>query len=717
MHDDHNYLVDTYDALHDSPMQRHFRRLAPMPFGVVFLPWDGLDEPELRRHYRLMKELGFTNLKQVMPAPGWPTERLLEIALDEGIIPFWYGEGGWEPITDELLDRLGLPRDTPIAELRTNPAMQAYQNQVIRRRIHHPPLALPGGEESIVFGYQAPTTGEDIRLHPDPVLREDAVPLFAAWVRQNYATIDELNDAWNMREVGIAKDCRPWRDWADFAADPERVNEREYRRLRDILRFKADYTLARLRQRNQAARARDPHEPQRAGGEMGLFLPFAWRGTDMEGYAEAMREYGSFYPSIHFAWHFEEVGYETTRCIYMQSSLAVDWFKGGWAATWESTGGPQQFSGGKGWNPAAANQTAGFTVDAGAMAQLQLSYLAGGFKGVGLWAWNCRRAGWEAGEYQLLDRNNQPCPRTRRAGRIAKAANRLRDELWQARKEPYVGVFVNWDSEAIWAAISQSNRDHFRHFPIRARLGAARALINGNVPWEHVTASDVRHGLTPRYRAILLPAQIALNRDLLPLFADYVRQGGRLLLDAPGAWFDERGKVLPTGTGSAFAELFGVTLRDFQYANNVPRSLRGRQLAGWVLDIEPTAAEVVDRFADGAPAVTAHRLGRGTAVLLGYEATHALFKPGNESMEAWLREYALDGAPLPYHCDNAIVYRLAAPTADHYFFMNDAPAQAVHFETAIAYRAWEDAETSEPLEIGTPLPLEAYGARWLRARK
>ena len=76
---------------------------------------------------------------------------------------------------------------------------------------------------------------------------------------------------------------------------------------------------------------------------MGLFLPFAARATDMEGIAKAMKEKGSFYPSIHLAWHFEELNYEVTRGIYMQSSLCTDWFKGGWAATWESTGGPQQF--------------------------------------------------------------------------------------------------------------------------------------------------------------------------------------------------------------------------------------------------------------------------------------------------------------------------------------------------------------------------------------
>jgi beta-galactosidase len=85
---------DLYDAMHDSPMQQKFRKIAPVPYGVVFLPWAGMTEKEMRKHFRMMKELGFTNLKQTMGTEEWPRDEVLRIALEEGIIPFWYGEGG-----------------------------------------------------------------------------------------------------------------------------------------------------------------------------------------------------------------------------------------------------------------------------------------------------------------------------------------------------------------------------------------------------------------------------------------------------------------------------------------------------------------------------------------------------------------------------------------------------------------------------------------------
>ena len=81
----------------DNLMQRRFKTLAPMPIGCVFLPWPGLTQEEARHHFRLMKRLGFTCLKQTMPTPEWPVHRTLMLAMEEGIWPFWYAEGGFEP--------------------------------------------------------------------------------------------------------------------------------------------------------------------------------------------------------------------------------------------------------------------------------------------------------------------------------------------------------------------------------------------------------------------------------------------------------------------------------------------------------------------------------------------------------------------------------------------------------------------------------------------
>ena len=175
-------------------------------------------------------------------------------------------------------------------------------------------------------------------------------------------------------------------------------------------------------------------------------------------------------------------------------------------------------------------------------------------------------------------------PNVRTALIIAQAANRLRDEIWQGMKEPYVGVLVNWDNECIWSAVSVStviNIAMCRFARARCRPTLIVATSHGNV-----MASDLRNGLIDRYRTIYLPTQLSVNRDLMEILTDYVKRGGRLVTDAPSFWFDERGKCLPTDTGSDFEQLFGVQLRDFQYANNTRYKLHGEKLDGWVCDLK-----------------------------------------------------------------------------------------------------------------------------------
>ena len=714
MHREHPFLTELYDRIHETPMQRKLRKIAPMPVGVVFVEWPGMAEEDARRHFRLMRKLGFTCLKGLHVCRGTDRARLMHVALDEGIIPWWYGEGGWEAITDGLLEHLGIPPETPVEQVRRDERMLAHQERVMRERIDAAAACAPRPVR--------PETEEDFRrkFSFDHELPKAACKGFVVWLRETYGSPEAVWEAWNVYHSMIPGPERPWPSWdALLAGLPELISPREYRRVRDVLRFKADLYLRRVRARRQAAAERDPNEPVRAGGEMGLFLPFAARATDMEGIADEMADGGSFYPSIHLGWHFEEVDFEVPRPAYMQASLAQDWFKGGWAAAWESTGGPQQLSGGKApfWAP-AADKTAGFTVDAGVMTQLMLSYLAAGFKGFGFWCWSARTAGWEAGEYAILDRNLQPTDRARRMGRIGQAARRYRDELWAAHKEPLVGVFTDFDSDAIWAAAAVQGRDHFKSWPVQARIGVARALIDHNVPWEHVTGSDLRRGLAGRYRVIYLPAVLGLPGELLDVLSQYVAGGGRLVIDAPSCWYDGYGRLLPTGPGTTFERTFGCSIRDFQYSANVPRAIDGRVLDGFVLDLGLAGAGVLAEYDCGAPAVTEHRFGEGTAVVIGCEASRRCARPGGTDAERRLVAWALGAHETPYACEEAIVYRLAAPSADHYFLINDGPATAATLNTKqMRYLGAVDAVTGEGLSLDAPIDLAAYSGRWLRCEK
>ncbi len=707
-HSENAFLHKQYDALCASERQCALRRMAPMPVGVVFIQWPGMDESAVRAQFRLMKSLGFNCLKGIHTTPGTSRREVMHWALDEGLIPWWYGEGGYAPITDELLDELGISRDASTEAIRADSRFMSYQEHLLRERIDR---------EAVAPRRKGGWSGKAIHS-PDHTLSSEAVFAFTEWLQQTYTTLEALEKAWNFSHAAIQKPPRRWERWDEVRADLPRLFEepKEYRRIRDVLRFKADQLIAAICEKRDVHRAGNPYAPFRAGGEMGLFLPFGARATDMEGIAEAMAAGGSFYPSIHLSWHFEETDFSLMPEVFLQASVAADWFKGGWSAPWESTGGPQQLSGGKGLAPGSEKKRPGFTVDEGVITQLMLSYLAAGFRGFGFWCWSARTAGWEAGEFSLLDRNNQPGARARVAGAIGAAAVRYRDELWQAHKEPLVGVFTDFENEAMWAAISVAGRDLYKSMGVQGRIGAGRALCKANIPWEHVSGANIRRGLVDRYRCIVLPSIVSLSNELLELLAAYVERGGRLAMDLPGLWLDEYGRLTPTGTGSLFERIFGCTLDDYQFASNVPRILRGCMLDGFVCDCTPSSGRVIESYESGKPAIIENNLGDGSAILLGYEASQMCFQR-NLHAEHWFPGDCLGALRPGFECEGVYAWRLATPVADHYFLVNDGDTRTVTLTIRdYAGGACHDAVTGEFVDCGA-IEVPAHNGRWIRGTR
>jgi beta-galactosidase len=718
---DHDFRVDDWWGRRDCERQRALRKIAPMSFGSVLIVRNDMDEETIRWHLRTMKEHGFTSIKQFMGCTRWSMDQLETLALEEGLCPWWYGDGGWEGITDELCEQLGIDSALLIDEIRQHPAMIAHQKEVFRKRVGWDRIKL-NPEQQAGFHADGETERPGARAFgADAALPEWAVPHFIDWLRHEYNDdLDALSDAWNTSQHKTPSGAT-FTSWEEVAEHHKVDKAREYCRVRDVLRFKAAIKAQDVTTLCAESLARDPWEANRVGGEMGLFLPFASRGTDMELLADAVKETGSFYPSIHLAWHFEETYFEVAKPVYMQAAIVVDWNKGGWTASWESTGGPQQTSGAKAFLfPEVADEQPGFTVDVGTMTQLFLSYLAAGCKGAGVWSWNARLAGWEGGEFALLDRNEQVCERTVRAGSIAKAAEKYRDELWQAVREPQVGILTDFDSEAIWAAMGVGGRTKFKYRGVETRIGADRACIDGSLTLEHVTGRDLEDGLLSRYPILFMPSIVGLKRSHLPVLKEYVEQGGRLVLDMPGGCYDERGKVLFTKAGTDFEQLFGCELQDLQYSgNNVDWSIDGMPLFGYTADLKPTTAQVVASYDTGRPAMTEHQLGKGTAVILGWEAARSCYLPGNDLAQQRLVDALLGGAQPFYKLDgDAVAYRLAAPEVDHYFLINEGDASENTFSRLpYEYRSVTDVLTGESINLSQPVGVAKANGRWLRAEK
>ncbi len=700
------YLKEVYQSINDSRMQRKIRKLKPFPISVVY--WQKKDHSlsEVRDHFRLMNDLGFSGLKglHVKPDSEASAKEIKLAAIEEGISPWFYGIAGWKEIDDQLLEELGIDKNLSIKEIEEHPQMIKFQREFYRQRLEN--------EEA------KPGLGEP-RSSGLPV-SEELLPQFANWLKEKYQTVENLKKEWNeyLYKRNEISSFSTFAEAARLAGTGEELEEKnlahcDFRRIRDALRFLADEHASRVKKAVERHQKYDHEEPIRTGSHM-LFFNQAIHGWDLETQAQAMKEGGSFYNSIHLVHHFGEVEGEVDRPVYMQARMTQDFFKGGWSATWESTGGPAIYSG-----------HSGAGVDEGMITKLMLSYIAAGLKGIGFWSWTAREAGHELGEYALTDIDGQPCGRTERAGKIARRIQKYRVELWETCNEPLVGVLSSWDNDAIFAAMSYggypiNRQEEIPLYPVRAKIGACRALINHNIPFEFVTQKDLKAGLAGRYRVIYLPHINGLPVEIIELLAEYVKKGGRLVCDMPSLMFDDKGRLLNEEGREIFADIFNFKIADYQISTNLPLALNGRKLKGQFADLKEVNARINLTFDDGKPAILLNQYGQGSAAFINFEASSMCFSPGNNFIEEKLVKVIKGENKLDWSCALPMVYRLASSGADHYFFINDGEEKETVLNFKREYTEARDIIADQEIKLAKnhiSLTVPAYSGLWVRMGK
>jgi len=141
---------------------------------------------------------------------------------------------------------------------------------------------------------------------------------------------------------------------------------------------------------------------------------------------------------------------------------------------------------------------------------------------------------------------------------------------------------------------------------------------------------------------------VVMDEKLSERLTEFVRGGGLLVAEAPFAEVDASGRELAAKPGCGLDKLFGIhTGKAIRGDPGVIKTDAGA-ITGWEFGskVQPDGADVIGRFADGAPAATRNRLGKGTAVYLGACAS---LPYGDGWAQAGLAEFLrqeLDGAGL-----------------------------------------------------------------------
>jgi hypothetical protein len=209
-----------------------------------------------------------------------------------------------------------------------------------------------------------------------------------------------------------------------------------------------------------------------------------------------------------------------------------------------------------------------------------------------------------------------------------------------------------------------------------------------------------------------------LSPDLLPRLRDFVEAGGRLVVDVQFGFCDPHGRLLPHGTDTPLAQLFGAWVEVIHDSRSGGPAWNGVPVSGFWADVGVSTAEVLARFDDGRPVLLRQRLGAGEAILCALDPAKAACEPGADWAETLIARLCRSRAP-DWHCDAEIAVRRVGRHADHFFLQNPGAARTVWVEGQTPYTEVRDLLSGESLPAGASFParLHAGSALWLRAAK
>ncbi len=567
---------------------------------------------------------------------------------------------------------------------------------------------------------------------------------FAAWLRERYESLDELERAWNVYAGGgrlVPSFEEAWRAAAPFGGEDEinGVNRalRSYGAQRDAVRYRTEQAMELPIDFIAGVRDLDPTHDFLVGSHQ-LFLNQAYLGWDIREWGQLAPLFGT---SIHLSWHFEPVDGDVTVPVYLQARYTRDVNPWGITSAYETTGGPVQHSGGYGNH-----------MDRGLMRQLLMSYIAAGNDAVAFWTWNPRPGGWEAGEYGMVGLSGKLTEWGAEAGRIARALIESSDELQAGGAEPpaasagaqpsyrdvvgepVAGVLLNWDSQAI-QTLEPERHDLSSARSVlssgtkietsRAWIGVSRAMAEHQIPFRYLHAEQPEY-LDPARVPVLIASHIrAISNTQLDALGEYVRSGGTLIADCTFAYYDPHGRVRVPGTDSAQAELFGGWIDAVHDNRTGDVAFRGERVPRFFGTLELTEASVIAMFADGRPAAAIHTLGAGRTILTAFELGDPSLRSSDNEFARFLRDRVRGVMPSQWTSTVATTYRRRAGAADHYFIINDGPATDCvirsadrRYRSAVSVAPQSDAHDRHVIVDSTGTVTCLVGSRtaeWIRA--
>jgi len=309
--------------------------------------------------------------------------------------------------------------------------------------------------------------------------------------------------------------------------------------------------------------------------------------------------------SAHASWHF---GYFKREQYAMAMSANSEIVRSGagelpWIMT-EIQGGNNTYSG-----------MAPFCPTKNEIAQWMWVTIGTQGKGGIFWSLNPRSSGIEAGEWAMLDFQDQPSDRLKAASEVLKVID-SKSELFANAREVESGINILYVRQSLWAekkmaSPSQQNYEaRLAGGVMKSALGYFETLselgINCNLKefGEFDFSKDDYFGST-----IILAHQISVPSEYAPKLEDFVSKGGKLIVDGLTGFFDDN-LHNTMKTGFPFAKLLGGNISEFKAVDNlfeVKITLPAHLWRGFIRNSSGKTISTVD----GEAVATRNQFGKG----------------------------------------------------------------------------------------------------------
>ncbi|QJD86938.1 beta-galactosidase [Cohnella herbarum] len=280
--------------------------------------------------------------------------------------------------------------------------------------------------------------------------------------------------------------------------------------------------------------------------------------------------------------------------------------------------------------------------------------IGSGAKAVVFWCFNSRNAGYEAGEWALLNQLEKPSPRLLAAKEASEMIGAHESLFREATPDKGKALLLYSERSMALGQVEGEGMDptnpRNRNMYADALAGAHLLLSDLSIAAEFISEDRLAtEGIDENIRVLILPNTIVLGVAECAVIESFVRGGGMLIADGLVGMKDENGKM-DAAVQRELASLFGSGMEDIETDDEGLQLVDGNGevvLPGWFyrlpLEASP-AARVLAWFADGRPAITSKKHGEGTAIRIGTNAFQRYFAMPDRATRGFVRSLIGDSA-------------------------------------------------------------------------